>query len=178
MKKLIAILMIAFMAVFAMAGDGVNDFKNPLGSSFVPASTDRIHFLDVSEFGTTGALGKEYVTWLWFTAQFSGSVEVDSLTIVADASAAVLKVTIPPKKLLTFVGLYPGGTWDTTDFLEFNDADSNATTIDTMNLSISAWKTEGAFTIYNDKAVDSLIYINQGDTTSTTATAYVKYTIQ
>ena len=172
MKKLIAILMLTLLSVFAFAGDGINDFKTSVGSSYVPAELDRIHVLDVSTIGT--AKGQEYVTLdnlLYLT------VDVDSNMVVADVSAATQSISFLSGQLFQVIGLYQDGTWSSGDYIEFNSADSNGTTIDTVTvggLSAAGFRLS-TFNLFATQ--DTTLYLNMKDTVSGTA-AYLKYTIR
>ena len=74
MKRLIILLLTLSLLI---GGDGVNDFKNDAGTTI--ANGDRIHFLDISKIGTTGAMGKEYVTYFNLYTALNTTLAIDSI---------------------------------------------------------------------------------------------------
>lgn len=182
MRKLMTIGLMLLIATLTFAGDGMNDFKTPLGSSFTPASTDRIHLADISAIATTEN-GKSYVTWSWLIDYLSdeytvcGNATVDTNTIVADASAATQTISLEAGDLLCQVGIYINAAWDASDFIEFNNADSNATTLDTLNFGTGTGWHSNLWYFYAPQ--DTVIYINLGDTVTVASTtnAKLKWTI-
>ena len=179
MKKLIAILMTLMLVGFAFGAGGWHNIFN--GDALTKSGVD--DYLRFPCWDETNG-NRVYVTPVVLKAYLndyyteSGTVTVDTNTVVADASPATQTISLSAGELLQVIGLYPGGTWDSGDFIEFNNADSNATTLDTMHLGISAWKTEGAFDFYATQ--DTVIYINLGDSVSVapTVSAKVKYEIK
>lgn len=150
---------------FAFAG--VNDFKTNLGSSFVPAANDRIHFLDVSDWGS-GAMGKEYVSWSWLTGQMakqSGAlVSLDTSVVLAEASGSgTYSISIKSDQFLLLDWLYVESGADASDYFALTTADSNGTDLDTLNLINSGRRTN---TYFFNPTQDTTLYIVRGDTMS------------
>lgn len=179
-------LMALLMAVSAF-GQFNNIFRKDLGT-LTFATDDKIAVYDASG-SISGGLRTGSVTWTNFLAGLAVSqkalytqdfvLTVDTNSVVANASASTQSISLLTGELLNVIGLYPGGVWSTEDFIEFNNADSNATTLDTMNITTNnKWISEGAFEFYATQ--DCTIYINLGDTVTVASTVKckVKYTIK
>lgn len=163
MKKLIAIIMV-LMTVVAFAG--VNDFKNALGS-ITPASTDRLHYQDVSAMSTS-TKGEGYVTWSWLTGEIYETcgkiVSLDTAVVLAEASGSgTYSITILSTQFLLLDWLAVESGSDTSDYFALATADSNGTDLDTLNLITSGRRTN---TYFFNPTQDTTLYIVRGDTMS------------
>lgn len=165
MKKLIAILLVVFLA-FAYAGDGINDFKTNAGASLTPASGDRLHFLDVSTIGT--AKGQEYVTWSWLVDKVGDElgemVVLDTSNVLAEGNGSgTYSISLLSTQLLLIDFLYVGSGADSGDYYELATDDSNGTALDTINLVTSGRRSNVYF--FNPTQ-DTTLYVVRGDTMS------------
>ena len=167
MKKLIAILMLTLLSVFAFAGDGINDFKTAL--TFTPVPADRIHVLDVSTIGT--AKGQEYMTFGVLDARndemYGEIVSLDTANVnvhgASSGQTGNYTISLESTQILLIDYLYVEDGFDTTDYLLVTNADSNGATLDTLNLITDGRKTDTYFFVPTQ---DSTLYLMWGDTTT------------
>ena len=189
MKKLIGILLALALGASAFGQLRLeNLFQNKNLGTITPESYDRVLYFDNS--GSRSANAKVgYLTWANFIAGVvaddalktaylqTGRITVDTNTVVADAAAATDYITLLAGDLLYVDGAYIEAGWDGTDFVEFNNADSNATTLDTLNIGVSVGFHTNGWYFYATQ--DCTIYINLGDTVSVAdgVEAIIIYTI-
>ena len=190
MKKLIGFLLALALGASAFGQLRLeNLFQNRNLGSITPESYDRVLYFDNS--GSRSANTKVgYLTWSNFIAGVddalktaylqTGRITVDTNTVVADAAAATDYIALSSGDLLHVLGAYIEAGWDGTDFVEFNNADSNATTLDTLNIgsgTLSATFHTNDWYFYATQ--DCTIYINLGDTVSVAdgVEAIIIYTI-
>lgn len=192
MKKLIGFLLALALGASAFGQLRLeNLFQNSNLGSITPESYDRVLYFDNS--GSRSANTKVgYLTWSNFIAGVvaddaletaylqTGRITVDTNTVVADAAAATDYITLLAGDLLYVDGAYIEAGWAAGDFVEFNNADSNATTLDTLNIgagTLSASFHTNDWYFYATQ--DCTIYINLGDTVSVAdgVEAIIIYTI-
>jgi len=190
MKKLIGFLLALALGASAFGQLRLeNLFQNRNLGSITPESYDRVLYFDNS--GSRSANTKVgYLTWSNFIAGVddalktaylqTGRITVDTNTVVADAAAATDYISLSSGDLLHVLGAYIEAGWADGDFVEFNNADSNATTLDTLNIgpgTLSATFHTNDWYFYATQ--DCTIYINLGDTVSVAdgVEAIIIYTI-
>lgn len=143
MRKLILILLIVS---FALGGDGTNDFKTNAGSTI--ANDDRIHFLDMSKINTSGALGKEYVTYINFYAKIFADIQADTMAV---DTMAIDKLQVD--SLLT----YPTAT------IKIHRTTAQDTVV------TSTWTNCSKFQVFSDETSGGIMTLSADSTTLTVA---------
>ena len=183
MKKLAIFGMCLLLAVTAF-GQFENSYQNDLGAITL-ANGDRLLIYDESG-SVSGGTKMGYINYTDLLTNLNGILlmtgraTVDTNTVVADAAAATQSISLTSGDLLEVEGIYVEAGWHSSDFIEFNHADSNATTLDPVN--IGAVSNSGTFdevNFYFYATQDTVIYINLGDTVSVASTvdAFIIYTI-
>lgn len=164
MKKLILIVLAVLMVGSAFAG--FNDFKEALGS-ITPASTDRIHYLDVSAIGNSDK-GEGYVTWSWLRGEldevYGKIVSLDTASVKEADKAddnSTYSISILSTQFLLLDWLFVESGFDASEYIEISNADSNGTALDTLNLLTSGRRTN---TYFFNPTQDTTLYIVWKDT--------------
>lgn len=180
MKKLFGFLLAVAIATTAFGQLRLeNMFRDYLGA-ITPSSYDRVLYFDASGSRASNTM-VGYVLWsdivsgLGNDLLMTGRATVDTNTVVANASAATQSISLLSGDLFTLVGLYGESGWDNSDFIELNNADSNATTLDTINI-LSGWRSHNWQFFCTQ---DTVIYLNLGDTVTVASgvEAYLIWTI-